>query len=108
MTIPRADTHVAALVGRTVRTFLGREARVLSIEDGIALVEDRRGDEDARIALADVQAGLDQLDAEGEVAVTITALGPWATYVAAMLAEVEGAAYDGVAARVVLLSEPPG
>ncbi len=33
---------------------------------------------------------------------TIAALGPWATYVAAMLVAVEGAAYDDAPARVVL------
>jgi len=34
--------------------------------------------------------------------VTIAALGPWATYVAAMLVEVEGAAYGDAPARVLL------
>jgi len=106
MSLPSAETHVAALVGRTVTTFLGREARIVGIEDGVVVVADDRSDERARVALADVQAGLDQLDADGAVPVTITALGPEATYVAAILVEVEGAIYGGVAARVVLADRP--
>lgn len=106
MTLPSADTHVAALVGRKVSTFLGREARVVGIEDGVVVVADDRSDERSRVALADVQAGLDQLDAEGSVPVTIPALGPGATYVAAILVEVEGAIYGGVAARVMLEKRP--
>ncbi len=107
MTLPSADTHVAALVGRTVSTFLGREARIVGVEDGMVLVADDRSDECARVALADVQAGLDGLGADGAVPVTITALGPGATYVAAILVEAEGASYGEVAARVVLLSGRP-
>ena len=94
------------LVGCPVRTFLGREARVVGVEGGVVVVVDDRGNERARIALADLQAGLDRLDAEGEVAVTIGALGPGATWVAAMLAEVEGAAYDASSARVKLSGRP--
>lgn len=85
-----------------VRTFLGREARVVGIEDGVVVVVDDRGNERARAGLADLQAGLDRLDAGGEVAVTITALGPWATWVAAMLAEV----HDAASAHVKLSGRP--
>jgi len=106
MTLPRADALAAGLVGRSVRTYLGRAARVARIEDGVVVVADDRGDHCPRVPLADVQAGLDQLDAEGEVAVTISALGPGATYVAAMLAEVDGAAYGDAPARVVLSGRP--
>ena len=52
-----------------------------------------RAAEHACIRLSDVQAGLDRLDAEGEVRVTIGALGPGAAWVAAMLVEVDGVAY---------------
>ncbi len=95
MTIPSADQLCEGLLGRPVRTYLGREARIERIEDGVAGLADDRGIERARVPLADVQAGLDRLDAAGEAPVTIGALGPSATYVAAVLVEVEGAAYDG-------------
>ena len=100
MSLPRADTLAESLVGRTVRTFLGRDPRIVGVEDGVVVVADDRSDERVQVPLADVQAGLDQLHAEGEVSVTITALGPGSTYVAAMLVEVEGAAYGEFAARV--------
>ncbi len=106
MTVPRADALVAALVGRPVRTYLAREARIERIEDGVAVFAGDRGEEGARVSLADVQAGLDQLTAEGEVPVTIGALGPWATNVAAMLVEVDGAAYGDAPARVMLSGRP--
>ena len=106
MSLPRAGALAEALVGRPVRTYLGREARVVGIEDGMVVVADDRGNERAQVGLADLQAGLDRLDAEGEVAVTIGALGPWATWVAAMLAEADGAAYDAASARVKLSGRP--
>jgi hypothetical protein len=102
MTLPRAEALAAALVGSPVRTYLWREARVERVEDGVAAVAGARGEQDARVALADLQAGLDELAAAGEVQVTIAALGPWATYVAAMLVAVEGAAHDDAPARVTL------
>jgi len=49
---------------------------------------------------------LDQLDAEGEVAVAFGALGPWATYVAAMLVEVDGVAFGDAPARVMRSGRP--
>ncbi|MBA3306772.1 MAG: hypothetical protein H0U25_12740 [Thermoleophilaceae bacterium] len=102
MTLPQADVLAAGLVGRPVQTYVGLEVRIVGVENGAVVVANNRGGECARVALADVQAGLDQLDAEGEVAVAFGALGPWATYGAAMLAEVEGAAYDASSARVTL------
>jgi len=59
------------------------------IDDGVVVVASDRSEHGARVPLADVQAGLDQLDAEGEEVVIITALGPWAAYGAAMLVEVQ-------------------
>jgi len=102
MTLPSADALAAALVGRSVRTYLGREARIVRIEDGVVVVAGPRDDEGVRIPLADVQAGLNQLGFVGEVAVTIAALGPWAKYVAAMLVEREDAAWGDAPARVIL------
>ena len=93
MTLPRAETLAAGLVGRPVHMYLGLEVRVVRIEGAEVVVANARGGECARVALADIQAGLDQLEAEGEVAVTLSALGPGAAYVAAMLAEVEGAGF---------------
>ena len=106
MRIPRAEVLAAALVGRPVRTYLWREVRIVAIEDDAVVVADGRGDAGVRVPLADVQAGLDQLDAEGEVAVTIDALGPWAKHVGSMLVEVEGAAYGDAPARVVWSGRP--
>jgi len=105
MTLPRADTLAAALVGRSVRTYLCREARIVRIDDGVAVVTGDRGVEGARVPLGDIQAGLDQLDAEGEVALTIDGLGPWAKYVAAILVEVEGVAFGDAPPRVMLLPD---
>jgi len=102
MRLPRAEVLAARLVGRSVRTYLGRETRIERIEGGVVVMAGDRGEQGARVALADVQAGLDRLAVEGEVAVTIDALGPWARYVAAMLVEVEGAAYGDAPARVLL------
>ena len=85
-----------------MRTYLWREGRVERVEDGVVMVVGDHGDEGARVRLADVQAGLDQLGAQGEVPVTIDALGPWAAYVAAMLVASERATYDDAPARVVL------
>jgi hypothetical protein len=107
VSLPRADALAAGLVGRPVRSYLGFEARVVAIADGVVVVADDRGNERAQVVVADLQAGLDRLDAEGEVAVTIGALGPGATWVAAMLAEVEGAAYDASSARVKLARPEP-
>ncbi len=106
MTLPRAETLGAALVDRSVRTYLGREARIARIADGAVVVVRHRGDEGARVLLADLQAGLDQLAAAGEVLLTIAALGPWARYVAAMLVEVEGVTWGDAPARVVLSGRP--
>ncbi len=106
MTLPRADALVAALVGAPVRTYLGWESVVARIEDGVAVIAGDRGHERARVLLEDIQAGLDRLAAEGEVPVTIAALGPWASYVAAMLAEVDGVSWADAPARVVV-SAPP-
>lgn len=103
MTLPRADALVAALVGAPVRTYLGWESVVARIEDGVAVIAGDRGHERARVLLADIQAGLDRLEAEGEVPVTIAALGPWASYVAAMLVEVDGVAWGDAPARVTLV-----
>lgn len=60
-----------------MRTYLWREGRVVKAEDGVIVVAGDHDNEDARVRLADVQAGLDQLAAQGEVPVTIDALGPW-------------------------------
>ncbi len=106
MTLPRGETLAAALVGRSVRTYLCREARIVRVEGGVVVVADDRGDEAARVRLPDVQAGLDQLGVEGEVPVTIAALGPWATYVAAMLVEVDGAVYGDAPGRVMRRAAP--
>ncbi len=100
--LPRADALAALLAGRAVRTYLGREARVERVQDGRAVVAVGRGDERVQVPLVDLRAGLDQLRAEGAVPVTIGALGPGATYVAAMLVELDGAAYADAPARVVL------
>lgn len=48
------------------------------------------------------RSGLNQLDLVGEVPVTITALGPWATYVSAMIVEAEGVVYGNAPARLKL------
>lgn len=102
VTLPSAEKLCEGLVGRPVRTYLGLEVRIEHIEDGVALIMDWHGHELARAPLADVQAGLDRLDTAGDVPVTIGALGPSATYVAALLVEVEGAFFDEATARVVL------
>jgi hypothetical protein len=102
MTLADAHTLVAALVGRRVCTYVGLKIRIARVEDGTIVVANDRGGECARVALADVQAGLDQLAAEGEVVVAFGVLGPWATFVAAMLAEVEGVVYGDAPARVML------
>ncbi|MEJ7750942.1 MAG: hypothetical protein WKF32_05790 [Thermoleophilaceae bacterium] len=102
MTLPQADVLAAGLVGRPVQTYVGLEVRIARVEDGTIVVANDRGGECARVALADVQAGLDQLAAEGEVVVAFGVLGPWATFVAAMLAEVEGVVYGDAPARVML------
>jgi hypothetical protein len=102
--LPGADTLAAALVGRPVHTYLWGDGRVVRLEDQVAVVAGYHGEEEARVRLADVQAGLDRLGADGEVALTIDVLGPWATYVAAMLVEVEGATFGDAPARVVLPS----
>ncbi len=106
VTLPRAEALAAALVGRSVRTYLGREGRVERVEDEVIVVAGDHGDEAARVRLADVQAGLEQLDAAGEVPVTIDALGPWATYVAAMLVGVQDASFGDAPARVMLSERP--
>ncbi|MCP9490804.1 MAG: hypothetical protein MSC31_13155 [Solirubrobacteraceae bacterium MAG38_C4-C5] len=106
MTLPRAEALAAALVGRPVSTYLWGDGRVVRVEDGVILVAGYHGPEDARVRLADVQAGLDQLDAAGEVPVTVDALGPWATYVAAMLVGVEDATFADAPARVKLSERP--
>jgi hypothetical protein len=49
---------------------------------------------------------LDRLDAQGEVPVTIDALGPWATYVAALLVGVQDATFGDAPARVMLAERP--
>ncbi len=87
-------------------TYLWREGRVEHVEDDVVVVAGDHDDERARVRLVDVQAGLDQLGAQGEVPVTIDALGPWATYVAAMLVEIERATYDDAPPRVVLSEHP--
>ena len=102
MRLPSADALAAALVGRTVKTYLDGQARIARIEDGVVVLASARGVEHARVLLADVQAGLDRLEAEGEVRVTIGALGPGAAFVAAMLVEVDGVAYGDAPARVLL------
>ncbi len=65
MTLPRAEALAAALVGSPVRTYLWREARVERVEDGVAAVAGARGEQDARVALADLQAGLMSLPRRG-------------------------------------------
>jgi len=106
VTLPRAEALAAALVGRHVRTYLCREGRVERVEDGVVVVAGDHGDEGARVRLADVQAGLDRLDAQSEVPVTIDALGPWATYVAALLVGVQDATFGDAPARVMLSERP--
>ena len=106
VTLPPAEALAAALVGRSVRTYLCREGRVERVEDGVVVVAGDHGDEGARVRLADVQAGLDRLDAQGEVSVTIDALGPWATYVAALLVGVQDATFGDAPARVMLSERP--
>ena len=106
MTLPQADVLAAGLVGRPVQTYVGLEVRIVGVENGAVVVANNRGGECARVALADVQAGLDQLDAEGEVAVAFGALGPWATYVAAMLVEVDGVVFGDAPARVMRSGRP--
>lgn len=100
MTLPSAGALGEALVGRSVHTYLWREIRIAGIENGAVVVEEVPGDERVQVGLDDLQAGLDRLEAEGEVVVTIDALGPWAAEIAAMLAEAEGAAYADAPARV--------
>lgn len=93
MTLPSASILVTALVGRPVRTYLGQEGRVVCVEEDVIVVAGDHGHEPARVRLAEVQAGLDRLGTAGEVPLTIDALGPWATYVAAILVEVDGVTF---------------
>lgn len=102
MTLPGADTLATTLVGRPVHTYLWGEGRVVRVEGEVVVIAGYHGEAEARVRLADVQAGLDRLGADGEVPLTIDALGPWATYVAAMLVEVEGATFGEAPTRVVL------
>lgn len=102
MILPRADALATTLVGRPVHTSLWGNGRVVRVEGEVVVITGYHGEEEARVRLADVQVGLDRLGADGEVPLTIDALGPWATYVAAMLVEVEGAAFGDDPARVVL------
>jgi len=108
MTLPDADTLAAALVGRPLHTYLWREARIMQVEDGVVVIAGDRRVERARVPLADIQAGLDQLGVEGEVPLTIDALGPSAKYVAAILVEVEGVAFGDAPPRVMLSGRPAG
>lgn len=105
MTLPRARTLVTGLVGRPLCTYLGQQGRVACMEEEVVVVAGDHDDEPARIRLDDVQVGLDDLAAAGEVALTIDALGPWATYVAAILVEAEGVTFGDFGdapARVIL------
>jgi hypothetical protein len=100
--MPSAHDLLESLLGREIRTAMGRPNTVLVLEPAGALVATAESPEGSRVPISDVQRGLDLLCAHRAVRVHPTELGYRSSFVGAALATLPGARFVEDPTRVVL------
>jgi hypothetical protein len=78
-----ARSHLASLVGKTIRTLSGGSNTVLRLEGDDVIVATRRSPEGQPVPIAWVQAALDRLRRDGEVEISVASVGYRSAFVSA-------------------------
>jgi predicted RNA-binding protein with PUA-like domain len=97
-----ARSHLASLVGRTIQTLSGAPNTVLRLEGDDVIVATRRSPQGQPVPIAWVQAALDRLRRDGEVAISVSSVGYRSAFVGAALAALPGARTARNPQRVLL------
>jgi predicted RNA-binding protein with PUA-like domain len=97
-----ARSHLASLVGRTIQTLTGTPNTVLRLEGGEVIVATTRSPQGQPVPIAWVQAALDRLLRDGEVAISVASVGYRSAFVGAVLAALPGARTAHNPQRVLL------
>ena len=99
-----ARTHLTSLVGGDVYTLTNSQRnRVMRIEGDEVIVGTDKSPEGRPVPIEWVQTGIDLLEQEGEVEVTVESLGHRGAFVAAVLATLPGAVVKPTTPRRVAL-----
>ncbi len=86
-----ARVHLLTLVGREINTVTGRSNIVLSVGATDVVVATSRSPKGKPVPIADVQAAMDMLVANGEIAIAVETVGYRSGFVGAVLAALPGA-----------------
>jgi hypothetical protein len=86
-----AATMLRSLVGKPLATITGRENRILSVEAGQVRVWTRRSPEGRNVPVAWVQDALDRLEQDGEIEISVAAVGYRSAFIGAVLQQLPGA-----------------
>jgi predicted RNA-binding protein with PUA-like domain len=97
-----ARSHLASLVGRTIQTLTGAPNTVLRLEGDDVIVATTRSPQGQPVPIAWVQAALDRLLRDGEVAISVASVGYRSAFVGAALAALPGASTARDPLRVLL------
>ncbi len=94
-----ARQHLTSLAGKEIRTLSGRPNTILSVTATEVIVATTRSPRGKPVPIADVQAAMGMLLANGEVTIDVATVGYRSAFVGAVLATLPGA--------VVLPTSPP-
>lgn len=101
-----ARSVLEALVGRQIRTVTGRPNTVMALDGADVLVATDRSPTGQRVPIAHVQSALDRLRADGEVEVSVSALGHRSSFVGAVLSELPGTVLARMTPPRIRLADP--
>ncbi len=86
-----ARTLLTDLLGREIKTMVGRPNRILSVESETVLVATERSPAGRPVPIAWVQDALDRLADDGEPDVSVQSVGYRSAFIGAVLLQIPGA-----------------
>lgn len=83
---PDAREHLLTLIGREIRTVTGRSNTVLSVGPTNLLVATSRAPKGNPVPIADVQAAIETLKADGEITIDVETVSYRSAFIGVVLA----------------------
>lgn len=100
--LPAAGELLRSLIGQEIRTVTGRLNMVVAVNSDVVMVRTSPSPDGRKVAVTEVQDGLDKLDQQGTVGINPDELGHRSSFIGAVLATLPGTQITLNPARITL------